>query len=76
MNGVALPPAKTVDKPPVPAELAGAPLPRMTPEQMDWSRRTFNLEEFIAGVHEIEKTGGLELKDFIHELEEGAPPRE
>ena len=41
----------------------------VTPELLEWARRTFNEEEFRAGLREIEATGGLELKDFIHELE-------
>jgi hypothetical protein len=48
----------------------------VTPELLEWARRTFNEEEFLAGLREIEATGGLELKDFIHELEEEATPRE
>jgi hypothetical protein len=43
--------------------------PPITPELLEWARRTFNEEEFLAGLREIETTGGLELKDFIHELE-------
>jgi hypothetical protein len=41
----------------------------LTPEVMEWARSTFNEEEHLAGLREIEATGGLELKDFIHELE-------
>jgi hypothetical protein len=48
----------------------------LTPEVMEWARRTFNEEEHLAGLREIEATGGLELKDFIHELEEEITPRE
>jgi hypothetical protein len=45
-------------------------------EVLDWARATHNEEDYIAVLREIEKTGGLELKDFIHELEQGAAPRE
>ena len=45
-------------------------------EILDWARATFNEEDYLAALREIEKTGGLELKDFIHELEQGASPRE
>ncbi len=41
-------------------------------EILDWARREFDEEEFIAGLREIRKTDGLELKDFIHELESEA----
>ncbi len=43
---------------------------------LDWARGQFNEEEFVAGLREIRETGGLELKDFIHELEQEAAPRE
>jgi hypothetical protein len=39
----------------------------VTPELLEWARRTFNEEEFLAGLREIQTTGGLEFKDFIHE---------
>jgi hypothetical protein len=45
-------------------------------EVLDWARATFNEEDYLAALREIEKTGGRELKDFIHELEQGASPRE
>ncbi|MHB1424259.1 MAG: hypothetical protein ACYC3I_13880 [Gemmataceae bacterium] len=47
-----------------------------TPEVMEWARRTFNEEEFLAGLREIETTGGLQFEDFIHELEQEVKPRE
>jgi hypothetical protein len=47
------------------------PFPRETipPEVLAWARQTFDEEEFLAHVHEIEATGGLRLEDFIAELE-------
>ncbi len=45
-------------------------------EILDWARGQFDEEEFVAGLREIRETGGLELKDFIHELEQEAAPRE
>lgn len=48
----------------------------LTPELLERERRAVNEEEILAGLREIEATGGLELKDFIHELEEEARPRE
>ncbi len=49
------------------------PQPRkLTPEEMEWVVRQTNPEEMIAGLREVQETGGLELRDFIHELEEAA----
>jgi hypothetical protein len=39
------------------------------PEILEWARQTFNEEEFLTHVREIEATGGLRLEDFIAELE-------
>ena len=50
---------------------AGDEIPQ---EILDWARREFDQEAFIAGLREIQETGGLELKDFIHELEANAAP--
>lgn len=41
----------------------------LTPEFLEWAHRTFDEQVFLAGLREIEATGGLELKDFIHELQ-------
>jgi hypothetical protein len=49
---------------------------RFTQEFRDWDRRTFDPDEYLSGVREIERTGGLELKDFLHELEPGRKPDE
>lgn len=48
----------------------------LTPEFLEQERRSINEEEILAGLREIEATGGLELKDFIHELEQEVTPRE
>jgi hypothetical protein len=42
------------------------------PELLDWGRRQFSEEEIAAGLREVRQTGGLELRDFIHELEQAA----
>jgi len=49
---------------------------RLPAEFLEWARSQTNEEEIIAGMREIEETGGLELKDFIHELEQDAATRE
>src|SRR5262245_45633050 len=43
---------------------------RFTPEFLEWARQQFTEEEIVAALRDFEVTGGLELKDFIHELEE------
>lgn len=50
------------------------PFPRekIPPEILEWARQTFDEEEFLAQVREIEATGGLRLEDFIAELESRA----
>ncbi len=54
---------------PVTANLAREAL---SPEILEWARLQFTEEEFIAGIREIQATGGLKLPDFIHELEQAA----
>ena len=44
-------------------------------EMMEWARQTFDEEEFLAQVREIEATGGVALEDFIAELEKKARDR-
>jgi hypothetical protein len=53
--------------PPYPTE----PVPReaIPPEILEWARQTFDEKEFLTHVREIEATGGLQLEDFIAELE-------
>jgi hypothetical protein len=55
---------------------ASIPAGKVPADLKEWAVADVNVEEFLAGVREIERTGGLELKDFIHELEEAAGPRE
>ena len=47
------------------------PFPRETipPELLEWARQTFDEQDFLAQVREIEATGGVQLEDFIAELE-------
>lgn len=39
------------------------------PELLAWARQTFDAEEFLEGVREIEATGGCTLDSFIAEIE-------
>ena len=74
LNGAALPNGELTARQPTPA---AAPLSvKLPPELMEWARQDFNEEEFLAGLREIQETGGLELKDFIQELEQEATPRD
>jgi hypothetical protein len=52
---------------PLPNPRWPTPIPT-PPEVMEWMRNIPE-EEIIAGLHEIQETGGLELSDFIDELE-------
>jgi len=47
------------------------PFPReaIPPELVEWARQTFDEEEFLAQVREIEATGGFRLEDFLPEVE-------
>ncbi|MGL4461789.1 MAG: hypothetical protein ACRDD1_03655 [Planctomycetia bacterium] len=57
------PPAETLvsTEPPAPV-----PVP---PELLAWARQTFDAQEFLDGVREIEATGGEPLESFIAEVE-------
>ena len=46
------------------------------PALMAWARRTINLEEIEAEIREVQETGGYQLEDFIHEIEERVNSRE
>ena len=72
LNGVSSLPTNPAEKPPVPPGLAGVVFQKLTPEQMERARQTFNMEEFQAGVREIEETGGLQFEDFVEELQRAA----
>jgi hypothetical protein len=42
-------------------------------ELLEWARRTFDEEKFLAELREMrEQGGGLELKGFIHEIKAAA----
>jgi len=48
----------------------------MTPELLDWMRRQLTEEEMESAreaLREMREKGGLELKDFIQELEQMVP---
>ena len=45
------------------------PRERISPEILEWARQTLEEEEFLTRIREIEATGGVQLEDFIAELE-------
>jgi hypothetical protein len=62
--------------PAAPPEVGGWVLHKAPPELLEWAKQTCDEEEFMAALREVEQTGGLELKDIIKELEEGARARD
>jgi hypothetical protein len=53
-----------------PAQPHQFPQDKLPPDLLEWARQTFNEEEFLAGVREIEQTGGVKLEEFIAEIEQ------
>ncbi len=45
------------------------PRERIPPAILEWARQTFDEEDFMRQVREIEATGGLPLEAFLAELE-------
>ena len=47
------------------------PFPRepIPPELLAWARQTFDVQEFLEGVREIEATGGQTFESLIAEVE-------
>ena len=52
------------------------PREKIPPALKDWIVRNINVEEDLAAIREIEETGGYQLEDFIHEIEEKVNSRE
>jgi len=50
--------------------MAGVVFERPTPEMLEEARRTFDVEEYLAGVREIEAGRGVQIDDLIAELEQ------
>jgi hypothetical protein len=75
-NG-AVPPAERPDGKPVPpAEVSNWLVDETPPEMIEEARRTFNEDDYLAEVREIERTGGLKFEEFIGEIEEIVKGRE
>ena len=59
--------------PPEPTPPADPPVPvPVSPELLAWARQTFDVQEFLDGIREIEATGGKSLESFIAEVEAAA----
>ena len=43
---------------------------KVPPDLLEWARQTFDEKEYLVGVEEIRRTGGLRFEDFIGEVEE------
>ncbi|HEY7155041.1 MAG TPA: hypothetical protein VH575_13850 [Gemmataceae bacterium] len=48
----------------------------LTPEVLEWARRNFNEEQFLAGLREVQATGGRGITDLLDEWEQEAASRE
>jgi len=43
----------------------------LTPELLEWARQRYTEEEIVAALREVREKGGLELHEFIQDLEQG-----
>jgi hypothetical protein len=59
-----------VRKPDPPAEVKGWTVEKTPSDLVEWARQTFDEEEFLEGVREIEQTGGVNFEGFIGDIEE------
>lgn len=54
---------------------AGRPGPiELSPEMLEWARRQFSEEEYVAGIRDIRETGGVPFDEIIQRLKRGAGP--
>jgi hypothetical protein len=63
------PPKEQPMKPDQPNPSESFPRETIPPEILEWARQTFDKEEFLTQLREIEETGGLQLEEFLAELE-------
>jgi hypothetical protein len=74
--GVSKSPAREQSMKPDPSNpLEPFPRERIPPDILEWARQTLDEAEFLAHVREMEATGGVQLQDFIAELEARAKPK-
>jgi hypothetical protein len=60
----------------VPAEVSGWLIEKTPPDLLAWARQTFDEAQYLAGVREVEETGGVKFEDFIGEIEERVKRRD
>ena len=68
-GGIEIAPKEQPMKPDQPNQSEPFPRERIPREILEWARQTFDEEEFLTHIREIEATGGLQLEDFMTELE-------
>jgi hypothetical protein len=56
-------------KPPLPPELAGRVFTRTPPEMAEEIRRTFNEEESLAAIRDLERTAGVSFEEIMAEID-------
>ena len=54
---------------PIPAEVSGWTQHELPADILAWAKQTFDEQEYLAEVREIERTGGVRFEDFIGEVE-------
>src|SRR5271170_6511858 len=69
-NGTAPQVRSSVTKPPPPPEVSSWVIEKVPPEMIEEARRTFNEEEYLAELREVEQTGGVQFEDILGEIEE------
>jgi hypothetical protein len=56
-------------------DLRQKPTPvQLTPDQLEWARRQFSEEEYVAGIRDIRENGGVPFADVVQKLKSGKLP--
>jgi hypothetical protein len=45
---------------------------KLTPEELEWTLQQFSREDTLAGLREIEETGGFSSEEFLRTVEQAA----
>jgi hypothetical protein len=60
---------------PSPDVLMRQPEPvELTPDLLEWARRQFSEEEYVAGIRDIRENGGVPFESIIRRLKSGKVP--
>jgi hypothetical protein len=73
LTNVAVCQAKEPPAPPEVSTWVNEPTP---PDLLDWARQTLDEVEILTDIGEVKRTGGLQLSNFIGEIEERIGPAE